>query len=391
MNLFKKFTGLFNTQKIYNSSGLIFGLSTPSGTVVTVDRALTESTVASCIRLICSNVAALPLIPYEKTDNGRRKLDDLKLYQVFTTSPNKQMTSFQWKYATIAQMIVYGNSYSFVEYGLDREPRSVWLLPPTEVTMKTDADGYPVYFYKDKTFTHVDMLHFKNFSLDGLVGLSVIEQHKNKVGASLTSQEYHSSTLKNATSLSGVLSHPGILTPEAKANLKESWQDEYSGKDNAGKVVILEEGLVYKPLELIKPSDVEYINNAKMTALQICAVFGVPAHMVNANDKPTYASVEQAAIEFLNYTIRPYLVMIEQTLNKQFFSDNPNRYFQFNVNALMRTDIKTRYEAYKIAVNNGWMSINEVRELEELNTIENGNVHYFPMNMSPIYEDVTNK
>lgn len=385
MNLFKKFAELFtDTNKIYNASGVIFGLSTPSGAVVTVDKALTETTVAACIRLICSNVATLPLIPYEKTERGRRKLEDLKLYSIVTKSPNKQMTAIEWKYATLAQMITYGNSFSYVEYGLDKEPRSFWLLPPAEVKMTVDTDGYPVYTYKTKTYNHSEILHFKNFSLDGIKGLSVIEQHKNKIGASLTSSNYHSNTLRNAASPSGVLTHPGILSPEAKNNIKESWIKEHSGEENAGSIVILEEGLKYEQLDMVKPADIEYIQSAKLTALQICSMFGVPAHMVNANDKPTYASVEQAAIEFLNYTIRPYLVMMEQTLNKLFFPDTTERYFQFNVNALMRTDIKTRYEAYKIAVSNGWMSVNDIRELEELNTIKNGDTYFFPLNMSPI-------
>jgi HK97 family phage portal protein len=355
-----------------------------SGELVSPDTALTESTVYSCVRLIASNAGTLPLAPYQKTPTGRKRLDDSKLYYLFSKSPNPRMTAAEWKQATLAQMLLYGNSFSYIDR-LGQDVIGIWLLPPDQIKVTEDQNGNPVYNINGKSFSADQILHFKNFSVDGLTGLSVIEYHRHRIGASLASTKFSASMFRNQATPSGVLKYPGALSPEAKKRLQDAWNASNAGPDQAAKTILLEDGLEWQPISM-KPADLEYIQTRKLTALEICAIFGVPAHMLNLNDKPTYASVESMGLEFLNYTLRPYLVIIEQTLDQKFFPNDSSRYWQFNTKAIIRADIKTRYESYKIALNNGWMSVNEVRELEELDQIPNGDTYFYPLNMGKLGE-----
>lgn len=382
MNLVQKFYSLFSpTKQTVSRQGFTVGGTSYAGENVTADSALSETAVYACTRLISSSIASLPLRLFQTSPEGSLKVTGTKLSRLFSKSVNPATTAFNWKRATVAQLLIHGNSYSFIDY-LGDEPMALWLLNPAEVTVDL-VNSIPQYKLKGKTFTDDQIIHFKNFSMDGLYGLSVLEQHKHKIGENLAAVKYGSGLFKNGAKVSGVLKHAGTLSPEARQRLVESWTSTYQGSDNAFKTVLLEEGLDFSPISM-KPSDLEFLETRKFNTLEMCRIFGVPPHMLGANEKPTYASVEQASIEFLNYTISPLLNLIEQTLDQKFFPMTEDLYFKFNQNAFLRTDVKTRYESYKIAIQNGWMSINEVRELEEMNVIPNGDSHFFPLNMGPL-------
>lgn len=367
----------------YTSLNLSNGASTYAGVIVSSESAMTEASVWSCVRLISNVPASLPLVVYEKTTQGRSKAESEWTYNKFLNQPNPYQTAFDWKQSSLLHLLLYGNAYTWIERNTLGKVMNLWQLRPQSMTVVYGADGTLFYRYHTpsgyKEFTSADILHFKMLSMDGIVGMSPIEYNRHLIGQRLASQQFMGKMFANGARLSGTLSHPGTLTPEAAARMKENWTNAYEGSDNAFKTALLEEGMKFEPIA-IKPIDMEFLSQRKYSSVEIAAIFGVPPHMIGANEKPTYASVEQQSLEFLNYTIRPYLVMMEQTINAALFQ-NTNKYAAFNVNAFMRTDIKSRYEAYAIARNWGWLSVNDILEMEDRNTIPEGNVYLQPLNM----------
>jgi HK97 family phage portal protein len=204
------------------------------------------------------------------------------------------------------------------------------------------------------------------------------------MGLAAASTTYATAMYMNGGQPSGVLEYPGQLKKEQRDRIGQSWTDMHTGPGNAGRVAILEEGMKYTPIG-IPPDQLQYIENQKFSVEQIARIFGVPPHLVGAMDKPTYASVEQQSIEFVRYTLLPYVRCLEQSVDRTLVPE-PNVSWRFNLNAFERGDVKTRYECYSIGRNGGWLSANDVRTSEDLNTFDGGNSHLMPLNMTTVEE-----
>jgi HK97 family phage portal protein len=261
----------------------------------------------------------------------------------------------------------------------------LWPLNASRVQILLKADGTLDYFYSDLTgkthhFSGEELIHFRLFTLDGYVGLPVLDYHRMTLDFEAATTAYAYSIYQNGGQPSGVLEYPTALKEEQVKRIRQSWRETHGGPGNAGQICILEDGMKYTPLA-IPLSQLNYIEEKKFSVEQIARIFGVPPHLIGAMDKPTYASVEQQSIEFVRYTINPYVVSLEQSITKALL-EFPYSY-KMNLNGFERSDIRTRYLSYATARQWGWLSANDIRDLEDLVRIDGGDEYMVPMNMAP--------
>lgn len=367
------------------------GIGDDSSERVGPQTALQSSAVFACVRVLAEGVAQLPLHLYRKNDNGQReKLPDHPIAKLLSHSPNGGMNRVAYFEQQTSQLALWGNCYA--QRVFDRRTGETKRLFPLasvncSVQMKSmmSADGYPdvmkMFRVGTTEFGPDDIVHIPLMSMDGVAGLSPITLNRMGIALSLSQQKFSERLYANGVRLSGVLEHPGKLSPEAGSRLRENFSSVYAGTNNAGKAAILEEGMKFSPIAM-PLEDAQFIETIKFSREQIASIFRVPPHMIGHLDRATFSNIEHQSLEFAVYTLGPYLVKFEQAFNALLSeSERETHYFRFNMDALLRGDIKSRYEAYKIAREWGWLSANDILELEDRNPIENGNVYLQPMNM----------
>ena len=231
------------------------------------------------------------------------------------------------------------------------------------------------------------MLHFQGLSYDGIKGRSVIQTHRDSFGLSIAANKYGGAYYGNAASPSGILSHPGKLSKEAADRLKFSWNSSYgNGPMNAHKTAILEEGMSFKPVSM-NPQDADFLNTRKFQVTEIARIFRVPPHMIGDLDRATFTNIEQQGIDFLTHTLRPYLINLEEELERKLFRENEQDTYKimFNANGMLRGDSEARAKFYKDMSSIGVLSINDIRRMENMNDIgSDGDKHYYALNYAPI-------
>ena len=213
-----------------------------------------------------------------------------------------------------------------------------------------------------------EVLHVPGLSFDGLVGYSPIAMAKNAIGLGIAAEEYGSKFYANGAAPSGVLEHPGTLKDPSK--VRESWTQTFGGSSNSNKVAVLEEGMKYTPIS-INPSEAQFLDTRKFQVTEICRIFRVPPHMVADLEKSSFSNIEQQSLEYVQYTLRPWLTRLEQAMARRLFTEEEKKkyFIKFNVDGLLRGDYQSRMNGYATARQNGWMSANDIRELENLDRI----------------------
>jgi HK97 family phage portal protein len=344
--------------------------------------ALSISTVWACCRLISTSIATLPSELYEVTPDGKKIASTHPLYALLTSSPNPMMASQQWLQPTLLGLLIYGNGYSWVDR-VNGKPVAIWPLNPARVHMVLNLDGTFSYYYSDlrgkfNVFTEADIIHFRLFTMDGYFGLPVLIYQQMTLGVASAATMYATSLYQNGGRPGGVLQYPGELKKEQVDRIRDSWNAVHGGPTNAGRIAILEEGMKYESIG-IPPEQLQFIEEQKFSVEQIARIFGVPPHMIGAANQPTYASVEQQSIEFVRYTLYPYVRCLEQGVDKALLDSDTQ--WKINLDAFERGDISTRYASYAIGRQWGWLSPNEIRTKENLNTFEGGDDYLTPLNM----------
>ena len=367
-----------------------FGTS-GSGKSVTAQTAIQLSTVYACVRVISETVASLPLGVYEATNDGNLKAGDHPLYHLLHDEPNAEMTSFVFREVMLAHLLLYGNSYSQIIRSGKNTVVGLYPLLPDHMDVDRDSKGNLTYTYttsdgKTVVIKPQDILHIPGLGFDGIIGYSPIALEKNAIGLGIASEEYGSKFFSNGARPSGILTHPNtVKNPKA---VRESWNSAYGGSSNSNRVAILEEGMTFTPLS-IPNNEAQFLETRKFQVDEICRIFRVPPHLVGNLEHATFSNIEHQSIDFAVHTIRPWLVRIEQSMNRALFTDQEKGrfYVQFNIDGLMRGDYKSRMEGYAIARQNGWMSANDIRALENQNPIqkeEGGDAYLVNGNMIPI-------
>lgn len=349
----------------------------------TADLALSSSAWWACCRLISQSVSALPGHIFAESGDGKAKAFDHPYYRLLTKQPNLLMSYTQWIQTTVLHLMIYGNAFTKPVL-FDGSVMALYPLDPERMTVEVLPTGTVRYTYTDRNgkpdiFTSADVLHFRVFSLDGLIGLSPLDYQRMVIDAADASSLYALGAFRAGGRPSGVLEYPGMLKEEQVKDIRASWNSVHGGI-NSGNVAVLANGVKYAPVS-VPLQQMEWIAHQKLTALQIAMIFGVPPHLIGAADKPTYASVEQQSVEFRQFTVQPLVTSMERTIENALLE--PPFIYRINLAGFERGDIKTRYTAYATARQWGWMSANDIRELEDLNRIgEQGDVYLTPLNMA---------
>ncbi|GHV27037.1 portal protein [Clostridia bacterium] len=353
--------------------------------------ALQSTAVYACVRVLSEAIAGLPLHVYRyKTDGGKERSLDHPLYNLLHNSPNPDMTSFIYRETMMAHLLLWGNSYSQIIRNARGQVVALYPLLPQKMEVGRAKNGELTYTYwRDSydlfgnkqtgsvTLRRDDVLHIPGLGFDGLVGFSPISLARNAIGLALATEAYGGRFFANSANPGGVLEHPGVVRDPDK--LRQSWQSQFSG-ENAHRICVLEEGLKFHPIS-INPADSQFLESRKFQVDEIARLFRVPPHLIGDLEKATYSNIEHQSLEFVKHTLNPWVVRIEQSLMKALVlpSEQNQIMIRFNLEGLLRGDQKSRYESYSIGIQNGFMSPNDVREIEDWNLIpdEKGGYNYY--------------
>jgi HK97 family phage portal protein len=361
-----------------------------SGKQVTEKNAMQSAAVYACVRVIAETVASLPLHLYRHVEEGKRRDTLHPLYFLLHDSPNPEMTSFIFRETLMTHLLLWGNAYAQIVRNGHGEIIGLYPLMPDKMQVSRAETDELIYLYqsgmKNIAFRREEILHIPGLGFDGLLGYSPIAMARNAIGMSMATEEFGASFFQNGAAPGGILEHPGTLKDPSK--VRESWNELFKGSGNANKVAVLEEGMTYKQIG-IPPNEAQFLETRKYQTEEICRIYRVPPHLVADLDKATFSNIEHQSISFVVHTIRPWLVRLEQAMNKALlYPAERQRYFiEFNVDGLLRGDYESRMRGYATARQNGWMSANDIRRLENMNLIpkeEGGDLYLINGNMTKL-------
>lgn len=379
-------TGSNITDTLLTTMGFSSG-STASGSTVTPDTAWNYSAVYAAIRLLSETVAQLPLVLYQKRGDERLPAADHPLYSLMHNGPSERQTSFTWRETQMGHVLSWGNGYAYIERNLGtNEPTGLRLLDASKTSVDETAGPLTYVTIIDGKKYYVDaadMLHIPALGTNGVTGISPITMHRETIGLSMRATEFGAEFFGNGASLGGTLSHPGGLGKEARVQLKEAWQS-LKGSGYQG-VAVLEEGMEYKRIG-IPPNDAQFLETRKFQITEIARIYNVPPHMLRDLEKSAFNNMSEQSIEFLRFTMTPWLIKWEQELNRKLLTPQETAggyYFKFMATGLLRGTQAERYESYGKAINDGWLSRNEVRVFEDMNPVDGLDEYLVPLNMVP--------
>lgn len=341
-------------------------------------------TVYACVRLLAETIASVPLILYRKVGSGKERATDHPYYKTFHDQTNSSMTSMIWRELLVSHIAGWGNHYSDITHDTF-DSLQLWPIRPDRVETSWDANGRKKFEYlspngKRKTLDPKRIFHVPGLSPDGLRGYSPIALHRKTLKLYSVAQEYGTNFLENGARPATVLSHPKNLSAPAIDRLSGQ-MDALRGSGNAGKTVVLEEGLQITEIG-VPPEDAQYIETRKFQMQEIARMYRVPPHMIGDLERATFSNIEHQSIDFVVHTIRPWLVRIEQEIKTQLLWREPDLSVEFLVDGLLRGDARSRAEALQIARINGIINGDEWRAIENLNPIEDGSgqTYWMPVN-----------
>ena len=380
------FNGIFRsrdapTNRTAGSAYSFFLGNSSAGKRVNERSAMQMTAVYSCVRILSESIASLPLHLYKYTgDGGKEKAMEHPLYFLLHDEPNTEMTSYVFRETIMTHLLLWGNAYCQIIRNGKGEVVGLYPLMPDRMKVDRDEKGRLYYEYTICTddaplnkgnkviLKPDDVLHVPGLGFDGLVGYSPIAMAKNAIGLAIAAEEYGSKFYANGAAPSGVLEHPGALKDPTK--VRESWTQTFGGSSNSNKVAVLEEGMKYTPIS-ISPNEAQFLETRKFQINEIARIFRVPPHMVGDLEKSSFSNIEQQSLEYVQYTLGPWIARLEQSMVRALLSkdEKKNYFIKFNVDGLLRGDYQSRMNGYATARQNGWMSANDIRELENLDRI----------------------
>lgn len=370
-------------------SSMIGGSSrSVSGQLVTPQSAMALPVLQACVSIIAESVAQLPLEVFERDENGGRKpATSHPAYDLLKYAPNDWQTPFEAREYAQTALGLRGNAYSFIERDGRGRPTALIPLNPGDVQVFKGQNLMPFYSIEGATPVPARFVHHVRWvSLDKYTGLSPIALHANSIGYAQALEEYGGKSFLHGTALSGVLERPKEATAikEQKAidDLTNAWQAKFGGASNAGKVALLQEGMTFKALTM-NNVDAELIDALKLAGADVARIYKMPLPMVGFMEAATFNNVENLQIQFVIYTLMPWLKRHEQALQRDLLlpSERRNFYIEFNIGGLLRGNQEARFKAYAVARQWGWLSVNDIRRLENLPPVEGGDVYLQPLNM----------
>lgn len=356
----------------------------PDDVSVRGKRGLNEATVYACVKILSESISKLPLQVHQDDERGKRKAVDHYLYSLLKTRPNPLMTSAHVFGALEAQRNLYGNAVAWMDVGRDGRIRAIWPLDMANVQIVVDDTGllgtpgrvyYIVTVDGQESKLHPDtVLHFRTFTIDGLVGIAPLDKLRSLIEIGAQGTQYLNRFFKQGLTARGIVQYTGDLDETRELNFRKRFERMASGLKNAHRIVPMPVGFQYQPLAHTL-ADAQFLENTELTVRQIANAFGIKMHQLNDLSRATHTNVEEQDKQFYRDTQMAILTAYEQEMAYKFFLNSEveqGYYIRFNVDALIRSDIKTRYEAYRIGIHGGFIAPNEARAYEDMPPVDGG-------------------
>lgn len=369
----------------------LFAPQSKSGANTSIENVISLPAVWRAITIVSESLASIPWQIIEERDGRVRVAKDHPNYNLLAREPSPLYTSFDFRRAMVTIALLKGNAYALIERDR-RSQRPVKLRIfdniYQEMHVIVTESGNLVYKHSSdlsKRYAYYDVIHIKGLSFDGVEGLNALSTHRENYGLGISARDFGNEFYRNGAFLSGYISVPQALSDEAYQRMKTSWNHTYSGPGNRGRTAILEQGGEFKS-SMVKPEDAQMIHVQKFSIQDVARMFGVPSHLLNDLDRATFNNIEQLSLEFAKYTLRPWAERWEQECDRKLFPENEKAFFRthLDLNAFLRGDTETQMERYRTMIQNGIMTINEVRAELQMNPVEGGDVNYIQLNMQSI-------
>lgn len=364
-----------------------FGTSS-SGKVVTADKAIQLSAVWACVRLLSESISTLPLKIYVRQPDGSRKAaTDHPAYSILCRRPNSEMTPSRFMLMVVASICLRGNAFIEKKFIANRLVSLVPLLPQNMV-VKRLTTGALEYKYTENGNERVipvkNIMHIRGFGLDGVCGMMPMKTGRDVIGSAMAVEESAAKIFEQGLQSSGFLTADKALNEEQREVLRK-YMEKFTGSKNAGKIMVLEGGLKYQGVTM-NPEDAQMLESRSFSIEEICRWFRVPPFMVGHTTKQSSwaSSLEGMNLQFLTHTLRPLLVNIEQEIGRCLLDSDDEVFAEFSVEGLLRADSAGRAAYYTSALQNGWMSRNDVRRLENMPPIEGGDIYTVQLNLTQL-------
>ena len=364
------------------------GRATRSGRRVSEDISMSVSAFYAGVRLISETLGALPVFMYRRTPRGKERVPNHPLHDTLHDQPNPFQTAQEWKEMMAAHSIMRGDGFSRKVPG-DAGDNSFHLIPlnPSRVAMMMTDENRIVYTWTRGNGDKIRLMDDEIFRIrafsDGIRGLGVVGLARETLGLALAEQEHGARFFSNSASPAGAVKHPANVSADAQERFQEHWKRTYSGVENANSILFLEEGMEWQALGLSN-EDSQFLESRKFEVVEIARWLRLPPHMLGHMDNAIKANVEEQSRSFLLFSLFPWVKRFEHAFRRDLIVAKKIFFAEFNLDALMRADFKTRMASYGIAINNGILSPNEARELENRNSYRGGDEFFMPMNMQAV-------
>ena len=386
----------FKSEKRHSNflaSSNIFG-NTTSGVNVSEKSSIGLTAVWAAVRLLSETIASLPINVYKIDKNNSKFIDyPNPLNTLISRTPSPQYTRYNYIETMMTNLLLWGNAYAHIIRNGGARAVELRIIPPEIVEpFKSEDDGLIYYKIKDSNIlASKEILHIVGISLYGLKGKSPIQACQQALGIGMASQQFGANFFGRGANLSGVLEHPARLSDDAANRLRDSWNSRFSGIQNSHQTAILEEGVKFKPIGM-PLADAQFIETRRFSVEEIARIYRVPNHLINDLSKSSFNNIEQQSLEFSKFSLSPYLVSWEEELNRKLLPERElkTHFFKFSTRELLRSDATSRADYYTKLFNIGVLSINDIRDQEDLNKIENGDKHFIPLNLGDINNNNNN-
>jgi HK97 family phage portal protein len=362
-----------------------------AGTRVSPKSAMTCSAVYACVRVISESVGALPVHLYRRTEEGKQVAAESRLDFLLHAEPNPRMDSAVFRETMMGHLLLWGNAYAEIEFDRAGEIVALWPVPPWRAERREAPSGEAFYSVqlpdgRSRLLPAAQVFHLMGHTDDGLTGKSVLSAMRESVGLGLAVEEFGANYFSKGTNLGGFMEVPGKLSDQAFERLKKGIDEGYRGLSRSHRVIILEEGAKFAKT-VIPPNDSQMLETRRFQTEEIARFFRVPPHLIQSLERSTNNNIEHQGIDFVTHCIRPWVVKWEMAVQRQllFGAEKAGMFARFNLAGLLRGDAKSRYESYAIGRQWGWLSANDIRELEDMDRLpgEQGDMYLVPMNMIP--------
>ena len=373
---------------IHNYPG--WGAPSMSGAVVTENRAMGLSAHFACVSLISRIIASLPIHVYERTAAGGKKIrNDHPSARLLRKKPNPEMTSFSMIEAMQAQILNRGKAFAELIFDKNGNVREIWPIAPGICEPKRKDKNSPIEYHFPNSGTILPawkILHVPGLGFDGINSFSPIQLFRQSLGLGLALDEFGARFFGQGTNIGSLLIHPKTLSKDAHERLKTSLTEGFQGLSRSHKAIILEEDMKFEKLGM-PLEDAQFIESRKFTVSEMARIHGVPPHLIGDLEKATFSNIEEQGLNAVIYLFRPWIIRWEQVLNNKLFTGEEEQdkyYIKFELDGLLRGNMKARYEAYSIGLQQGFLNADEVRELEDMDPLPNGQgkIYRFPLNLA---------